>query len=314
METIGDIAKQHKIHLKFYEKKGRAAYLIHDFTGAKYFLKLQPPCGSFLSKVVRKVCGGSLPFINEYLTNEKLLKSDGTSVLFPKMFAGSLGEFILFEYIECEDLDRRNQRKSISLWLEKHFLFFNSMQAAKNNNVIGRLIFNLLENPILRILRQVMASDLSLPEKISVYKVVGQFWLQQPRLKPVLLHNDLSFSNLMDDCSGGLLLIDFEDSVTEKKLVLTDIVDLLFDRDELLLRVSAVEDYWRNLSVKIDEDYNKLNFKVQIRLCILRHILNSIFNPDFTDLEKKKYYKFMREHIVDDDGYNIWFGFCSSGI
>jgi len=307
LNLIAEIVEKYDIHLETAEKKGRAAYLIKDSDKGSFFIKLQPPCGSFLSRIVRKICGGSLPFMNEYLMNIKMLNPELNDIKFPRMLYGAPGEYIVFEYIECKELVRLGQVKKISNWIGKELLLFNTMKPVENRNLIGRVIFYLLESPVLRILKQVKNSDFSLNIKLNIYKQVFVFFFQQPKLKPVLIHNDLSFSNLMDDCSDGYLLIDLEDSVASNRMVLVDAVDLLFDRENLILPIIEVENYWKKLSAKLEIDVDKLNLKAQIRLSVLRHILNSIFNPDFSGADQKKYYKFMKDKILDESEFNLWF-------
>ncbi len=307
MDLITKIAKKHGIHIETVQKKGRAAYLINDADQKKYFIKLQPPCGSFLSGIVRALCGGSLPFMNEYLMNNKMLSIKSKDVFFPPMLYGCPGEYIVFEYIGCTELIRADEVQKLSAWIESGLLSFNSMLTVKGGSFIGKIIFSLMESPILRILRQLGNNEFSLNTKLRVFKLMFMFYLKQRGLKAILIHNDLSFSNLMSTKGGRLLLIDFEDSIAENKMVLTDAVDLMFDREKLLLPIAKVENYWQKLSDKLGIGFNSLNFKLQIRVCVLRYLLNSIFNPDFSIADQKKYHQFMMDNVLDERGFSDWF-------
>jgi len=307
VELLDECLKLCGITATDYKKIGRAAYYIESVEDEQYVLKLQPPCGGGLSAIARRVFGGSLPFQNEYIINKQLLDIDRELLWFPEMINGEQSYYMLFEYIECTDLDRDRNRSMLNQWLLSDLINFNVLIDCNITNIFARTVLEYLERPVFRIVRQTITGRHTLFQRMNIIFILLKFYVRQKRLKPIMLHNDLSFSNAMATPNGGLLLIDFEDSIFENRLLLCDAVDLLFDRSNLTLDMPVLIKYWNILSSRLGQVEKMLNMKWQVRICCMRHIMNSIYNPDFTDAEHSRYRQFLNDVLLDNNNYDLWY-------
>jgi thiamine kinase-like enzyme len=119
------------------------------------------------------------------------------------------------------------------------------------------------------------------------------------------IHNDLLPNNLLTDKEGNVYIIDFENVLYEKKWILTDIVDLALNINDMSLDVKLINDYIKKLKdIKINEE--ELNINAQLRLIILKRIIQAISSRNFEKEQKKELWKFLNDTFLIKENYYVW--------
>lgn len=246
---------------------GRSAYLVSNDRGAR-IRKYAPPVGGFMNQISRKLFGTSLPFANERRINRVLMEEKFENFVHPCLTAYDQSGVLEFEYLVGEDLSKLDENQ-LSLALAG-LLEFSALGDRCGVAGLEGIALHLLESPDIRTSRMIIGSDIAILDKIRALWIVVEYYFFQPAIRPVLVHNDLMFSNIRYGSNGDVVFLDFEDAHTEKRWILVDVVDLVFDKSSGELDVQLLEEYWRSLSVKIGEEFTKLKFRQQVRVCLLR--------------------------------------------
>jgi len=246
---------------------GRSAYLVSRGEDARV-RKYAPPVGGIMNMLSRKLFGTSLPFANERRVNRILMDEEFKYFVHPGLTIFDQPEMLEFEYLVGEDVSKLDADQ-LSLALAG-LLEFSSLGDRYVAVGLEGFVLRLLESPGIRTGRMIIGSDTALRNKIRGLWLVVKYYFAQPSIGPVLIHNDLMFSNIRHGPNGDIVFLDFEDAHTERKWILVDAIDLVFDKSSGTLNVRLLEEYWRSLSAKIGEEFEKLKLKQQIRVCLLR--------------------------------------------
>lgn len=280
---------------------GRAAYLCKR-RERLIVVKRAPQIASLLSRVVRSIVGGSLPFRNEWFINKTFTMQDYSAFNWPRMVDGKCGDHLEFEYLEdMVPAETANERESAVTGL----LELNSTRPLILKGRMEDFLFRLLERPPYTLVRRTLFSGQALRNKFRIIIRVLDFSLRQRSLGLVLLHNDLAFSNVLLAPDNTSFLVDFEDCVFERKWILMDFIDLTFDRNKLFLDYSAVNEYSRQLFARINVDADTWVPDELVRICLIRHALYSAENPDFDADTRRKMTMFL-EVLLSLDAYEMW--------
>ena len=247
-------------------KIGRSAYIISEH-GVERVRKYIPPVGGFLGRLSRKLFRTSLPFENERRVNLILLAEKFDHLLFPKLINLDCTDMLEFEYLHGEDVSNLSGEQ-LSRALDG-LLEFNALGDRYKYEGVEGLIFRILESPAIRTVRNIAYSDIPLDNKMKGILLLIKYRLFQPRFMPVLIHNDLMFSNIRCSEKNNVIYLDFEDAHAEKGMILVDVVNVVFDKSNGDLDIYKIEEFWRKLSDVIGDEFTKLKLIDHIRICLL---------------------------------------------
>jgi thiamine kinase-like enzyme len=142
-------------------------------------------------------------------------------------------------------------------------------------------------------------------EKLRILLIVTWFHIAHKNVHSVFLHNDLAFSNILLAEDGSPIFIDFEDAIFEKKLILSDLVDLLFDWWTVSLNMNDIEHAWRRLARALTVDPRAVNMRSHIRVCLIKTALNALRSTHAFARDKNAIRSFLLV-LLDSHQYEIW--------
>lgn len=191
--------------------------------GGQTILKFEPAAGGLVKIIYRLAVGGSLPFQNEmncYSANPDSFH--GTEI--PKG-----AKLILIHY---EEPTGTAKVTDVTFnFISQVFNIISSLKGHSQFGPIKSVLFWLINGPVPRSLRDLKRSQsFSITEK---FRLVGHLlWLQVKQKRFTsgygqMIHNDLMLHNILK-FGETIKVIDFEDSLIEKKWVFADVTDLLF--------------------------------------------------------------------------------------
>lgn len=289
------------------QQVGRSAYLV-TYGNRSLIIKRQPDPQTALSKLSRRLFGGSLPFRNEQFVNQGLLGEQFQFLKFPRMLHLKENSYLIFEYVEGSGATVARPANDV---ITSCILELNTSRLLTSRSTLEQIVFNLLERPPYTLIRRLLRSQQSATVKFRIIKLLLSFSLRQRKLKPVLLHNDLAFSNVLISSAGIPYILDFEDCVDEHSWLLMDYVDLHFDRNALFLNFASANTYLDQLLESLDIDKSSVLIEEMLRLCLIRHVLYSAENPDF-DIKMRSTMSNFLKVLADTSAYRAWRSDCLS--
>jgi len=248
-----------------------------------------------------------MPFLNEYAVNMTLLNGHFSDFCFPKMLEAAPGRCLVFEYIEgipCRPYDPAVAARCLSAILE-----FNALRATERKPLMQRLLFPLLERPPYRIVQKALRLKLGWITVLKILCLLIGYSSCHRKQSPVLLHNDLAFSNTILTPDDRLVFMDFEDAVSEGKWPLVDAVDILFDRQRLCLDLGQIRTYLQALSARCGISFTAKGMRAQVRVCLLRHVLFAMSSTVLCCDTKERMAAFLPV-LLSGDAFAAWFCAC----
>jgi hypothetical protein len=288
---------------------GRAARLV-SIDGEKAVLKSEPASKGLLGRISRAIVGGSAPFRNEIAVNREFAGRSFRHFLFPRLLQTYDGSHMLFEYVEGEDFSQPTGQ-AVAQCLDALFEL-NTSGLAVQKGPAERLVFWAIEHPSMRILRLLWAQKYGVGQRLNVVKLLCRFHLTAEDLGEVTLHNDLMFVNRMMTRDNRIVWLDFEDMLTVHHWVLVDAVDVLFDRERCTLDLESVEAYWRRFLDGHGKSFSRERFALQVRVCLLRHILFARRSALTSDAEGARLATFFAT-VLDDQAFDHWMAQAPQG-
>lgn len=293
------------------KKIGRSAYLI-SVDGNKIVYKEQPPVIGLIRKVNRIIFGGSLPFRNEKRVNYYLREHTFLYLHYPLLINSPNDYTLEYEYIEGEDITSLSEEEISSAL--NGLLEFNSIGRNYSIKGIEGFAIRMLESPVIRTIHIIMKSDLLIREKLAGFGLLLSHCFRAKTIGPVLLHNDLQFTNLRRGYDGYIYLIDFEDAVPISRMILSDAVNILFDIENSRINVKQLREYWIKLAQRLKCNISDIDLSDQLRVCLLhltaagrqreastpkqRCRMNELYQ---IILDKKSFTKWCQQQELNDD-------------
>jgi hypothetical protein len=283
---------------------GRASFKI-SLGGRVLMVKYQPKCGSLLSRFTRRLVGGSLPYLNEPRVNALLQSNTFDDFSFPRLISNHLPSCCVYEFVaDARKLNGRIPDDKSDLTTA--ILELHAVRDRIRKPLLEKALFSLLERPVYRTLKMAAFSECSTQAKIKILLMAVKYSLIQKKLPGVLLHNDLNWSNIIFNKQGKPVLVDFEDAIFERKWVLSDLVDLLFDFETASLDTAQLEDAWRQLACRLKIQPGALKFKQQVRLCLIKSVLAALSSGLELPCDRRVMGSFLKT-LLNNTRYNSWF-------
>lgn len=291
------------------EKIGRSTYLIQE-GDKKVIMKYEPlSTGGLLQKISRKLFKGSLPFKNEIYINNLLRKQNFHSFRYPSSVYNNENSCLRFNIIngkETRNLSLTDKEKIVSSLIE-----FSHLAAAYENKGISGQVFRLIESPTVRTIKLIIFTKHNLTLKYKALYLLLSFIIKKRRNGFVLLHNDLKCKNIIKTKENDIYFIDFEDVTKEKVMVLTDIVNVLFDYKTCKINKHLLNKYWQQVLLLPENKEKSHMISEHLRVCLLSIAMSTCPNQEstFKNTEQRKLFLMT---ILNDKKFNSWWLNCGS--
>jgi hypothetical protein len=205
------------------KRLSRTVLLIRGST----IVKSEQPAGSIGRSLYRWVAGGSLPFQNEMHCYQ------ANSEVFHDIEVIEAAKVILIRY---EEPTGTVTPADISFDLVSRLhAVIGALRTHGRFSLAKRILFWLLNGPVPRSLRDLKRSqEFSLGGKLRLAAWLLKLEARQtcPSDKRRLIHNDLMLHNVLRFGNDyDYRLIDFEDSMLERKWIFADVTDLMFQAE-----------------------------------------------------------------------------------
>ncbi|MCK8816307.1 hypothetical protein MWH28_02880 [Natroniella sulfidigena] len=313
MYKLDDILEKLDLEVINKTKVSKASYIL-ETKEEKFLLKYVAPKKGILQTISRFFIGNSLSFKSEVMTYKELIKNKFKYFNYPSLLETDPESYILTQYISnssyISDISDISSDNLILSLLE-----FQTFDLQLNYSFLENKMVNLTRKPSWKIIQFGLfktESQFNLFTILKMIYVVLMCNLLQDKNKDYLLiHNDLFgsnfFSNNMFECKDKIYYCDFESIVKEKKWFLIDIIDLALDIEEKIkINADLIAKYLFEL--KKNKIINvPLQLKCQIRIALLRRIIQIIASKKQDPEQIKIATDFLNNILLNERKYNNWF-------
>jgi len=283
------------------QRIGRSVFLSVDANNNnKVIIKYEPPVAqNIVNKISRIIFGGSLPYKNEIYINDLLNNNKFQYFKYPKGFISKLGNSIQFEFISGDErrLNAHEKERGVNALIE-----FSSLAKQLQNQGI---VLKLIENPLIKVIMSILRSNKGFKVKYKALIIVIFYLFRKTRTIPVLLHNDLQCKNIISKNSHELFFIDFEDAVIEKKLVILDVFNILFDRNRMKINKNLLNKFFKTFTKLSEAKQQNKALKHQVRVCMIKMAFTPC-SQERDQIKNKLEMDRIMQIIINNENYTNW--------
>ena len=195
-------------------------------------IKFEPKPISIAHKIYRFILGGSLPHLNQIYFHNTNRTSEN---VWPDIQNRVL-------IIKIDGTETPLERKALTLKLV--YSICACIQSKKWHNsftAFENVVFFLINAPLYRTLRELIySSRLNSCTRIRLAFTILRINIATNNFSSsaCMQHNDLSLHNILTSASSPAFLVDYEDSILEKKWIFCNLTDLLLEANPTLSRQS----------------------------------------------------------------------------
>jgi len=295
-------------------KLGRSSYIV-KYNGKECIKKTNPQPESISGLILHILLRGSVKFTNELKINMALNKKQYENFNFPKTINSDGSSYIIFDFVDGTEGINMTNDNYISFI--KSLVEFQTSKLELEHKVTHKLIINILRLPfniLRRALKLYITNIINLRMILQILQVLISSSICQKKLQTCLfIHNDLLPNNLITDKNDVVYIIDFENSLYENKWILTDIVDITFDIYRMKLDFKIINKYLHELEKKGIRT-SEIDITCQIRLVLIRRMLQAISSNRYSKESKEIFISFLRRILLNDKEFIRWFSNMEDSI
>lgn len=295
-----------KYGLKRLKKVGKSSFLVKN-KDCLYINKNNLKPVSISGRILHIIVGVSIKFKNELMVNKEINLKKFKNFKYPKMVDTDNDSYMVFEYLD--GIEGINTTNIYCTNLIKSLVEFQTSDYKLRHILIRKISIKILRLP-LNVMRRAFTminSTISLRIALKILKVLIKSSYYQKKLnKGFWIHNDLLPNNLITINNKTIYIIDFENTLYECKWVLTDIVDISYNIDNMQFDFELVLYYLNELKKKCIPISN-IKIDIQVRLVLIRRMLQSLSSKRYSNKEKENFLDFLCNVLLNDNRYNCWF-------
>ena len=284
-------------------------YVLESVSNRKYFLKFQRTPKNIIRKIIRIIFGN--PSFSRMIKVYELLGRRSFEYLkFPKLVRTNGKDIFIIDYVDFNN--RGIDIKVYKSVIIKSIVEFQNVgrdQSELNGNINQKLLNIYLSFVYKYISRYGMniLKNYGLADYIKCIRIIILSHFKQRKLRhSILVHNDLHHNNIIIANNGDVYLTDFEGVSLENKWVLVDVATLAVRTHEYLIDTDLILLFLNEL-MKNKNNKKIINIKVQVRIAILRRIVQLINSSVSPPEVISKYYSFFSEVLTSDKLYDEWY-------
>lgn len=287
-------------------RKLRSGVYLVLIDSKKYLLKLQKKLRKGKVGVIKKYIYKSM-FQYEVAVNCSLKNNKFIFLNYPKVFHYNVREYILFEYIEKNEMPNT----FIDKWDIANSIFeFQFADLEVEISPTNRFINTLIRSHSFSMIRSVF----SLFRKKGGYKKVLRYFkviknaskMHRKFDLKVNTHNDLRANTLIDR-SNKFYIIDFETTKTKDSWFLKDLIRYAFNKSKLEIDYELIDCYVKILSKKLKIVIDENDLKDLVRVNLIYIMMIEIRNKRNCEEIEYQRLEFLNEVLLMDNSYNKWY-------
>ncbi len=244
-------------------------------------------------------------FRNEIEVNNALKKMDFEYLKFPQMIETKGKDYVIFEYIEAPAQPGFMRDPFIPPLIEFQLAGLNIDLSWKD-----RLILAFRNKVSLNILR--WSLDVILPRfgwktALQCVLLFAKSSRKHKALEQAIhLHNDFGGNTILTS-KKELYVIDFESVINEKKWILVDVLQRVFNEENFSVNQNDLSSYIVHLSEQLSAAPEEMNVKIQLRILLMRRMMQLLRSGSRNAKRKEEAQQFLIHSVLSDDGYDLWY-------
>jgi len=309
VRSIEDVEREHLLGIVSYSMVTPNTYHAKTISGEELLIKIKrrPTINNLFKDF--GIAGFyyylSTPLKREAIINDELTKSEFLNFDFPRMLHTDYCSYIVFEYIKncnCNLLDIAVEK------VVKSLIEFQSISINKKTKLY-KTASSVLRSISVSTVKGIVVigpKKLGVVTTISAIREVAKMLKLQKKLKQGwLLHKDFERNaNYLVTDDRKIYFIDFEMTAIEKRWIMTDIVDLAWDVENMSIDHDLITEYLK----EIDEIYDKsIELLTQARLILLRKAVYFIRGTKYSQEMNKQIINFIKDVLLDARSFELWY-------
>jgi glycosyltransferase involved in cell wall biosynthesis len=244
-------------------------------------------------------------FRNEIEVNKALLEKSFDHLKFPRLINSGNKGFVVFEYIEPLENASFKEDNFVPSLVEFQLTDLNLNLNWKDNLLLK--FRNKVSWNILRWSFDVVLPRGGMKEALQCFSLFRKLNREHKAFsKPVNLHNDFGGNTIVSK-SSELYIIDFESVVKEKKWILVDVLQRVFDEENFTVNREDLNSYLSMLCKKLSITTEGVNLKVQLRILLMRRMMQILRSGSRDENKKAATHRFLIDSVLSDEGYDLWY-------